>query len=354
LESQFLMPSKIGGYLRRLAIEYEREGNELKRSIVSTAKYFVAEQTGSEGWNNESIGHDLFLYLTEEFFRRVPLGDQLPLAEAIRLDLNNCSMSIKDEYWAAVHIDLADEGDEAYRRSFSPLQKVAVNPDTISIWKPGEIRLFISHRDAHKKLAFSLAEALEPYGISCFVAHDTIQATKEWRREILNGLETMEAMLVFLTDDFRDSSFTNQEVGFALGRNVPILSLKLGFTDPPGFISHEQALKGDIGAPASSASKVYGLLVDKLELKSRINSGLISAFLSSPSWSDTSERFDRMAKSIDSLSDAELELIIKGFKINSQLYQAAYLNNKYNRLIDFLTRATGKAFVIEGRAIREI
>ena len=34
------------------------------------------------------------------------------------------------------------------------------------------------------------------------VAHDTIAPMTEWRLEIMRGLETMEVMLVFLTDDF--------------------------------------------------------------------------------------------------------------------------------------------------------
>jgi TIR domain len=137
-----------------------------------------------------------------------------------------------------------------------------VDPDNLSIWRPGLVRLFISHRDSHKRQATSLADALEPLGISSFVAHETIEPTKEWRREIMNGLETMEIMLVFLTDDFQESPWTNQEVGFALGRGIPIVSLKMAIRDPPGFISHEQALRGHIDNPADSAVRLQKLLVE--------------------------------------------------------------------------------------------
>ena len=128
-----------------------------------------------------------------------------------------------------------------------------MNPDNLSIWRPGLGRIFISHRDKHKAEARELADALEEYGFSSFVAHETIPANEEWRKVIVAGLETMEIMVVFLTDDFHESIWTNQEVGHALGRGVPIISLKLGRLDPPGFISHVQALRGSIQQPITAA-----------------------------------------------------------------------------------------------------
>lgn len=37
------------------------------------------------------------------------------------------------------------------------------------------------------------------------VAHETIPANEEWRKVIVSGLETMEIMVLFLTDDFPES-----------------------------------------------------------------------------------------------------------------------------------------------------
>ena len=70
-------------------------------------------------------------------------------------------------------------------------------------------------------MARRLGDALCAYGISPFVAHDTIVPMKTWQLEIEKGLETMEVMLAFLTDDFHQSTWTNQEIGYALGKSVP-------------------------------------------------------------------------------------------------------------------------------------
>jgi hypothetical protein len=63
---------------------------------------------------------------------------------------------------------------------------------------------------------------------------------KTWQQEIEKGLETMEVMLAFITDDFHDSVWTNQEVGYALGKGVPIIPVKFGRNDPDGFIGSKQ------------------------------------------------------------------------------------------------------------------
>ena len=121
--------------------------------------------------------------------------------------------------------------------------------------------MFISHRDIHKVEAKALAIALSDLGVSAFVAHDTIEPMSTWQREIEKGLATMEVMLIFQTDDLHESLWVNQEIGFALGKSIPIISLKLGTKDPQGFIAEKQALRGDINDPKKSAEGIYQILL---------------------------------------------------------------------------------------------
>jgi hypothetical protein len=74
----------------------------------------------------------------------------------------------------------------------------------------------------------SLREALRSVGISGFVAHTDIHPTREWQDVIESALETCEALAAYLTDDFHESLWTDQEVGFCVGRAVAILPLKAG------------------------------------------------------------------------------------------------------------------------------
>ncbi len=72
----------------------------------------------------------------------------------------------------------------------------------------------------------------------------------------------MEIMLAFVTDDLHESIWTNQEIGFALGRNIPIVSLKVENKDPDGFIGKQQALKCDYENVEAAAPKIYLLIRD--------------------------------------------------------------------------------------------
>ena len=192
---------------------------------------------------------------------------------------------------------------------------------------------------------------MENYGISSFVAHDAIGPMNTWKAEILKGLQTMESMLVFITDDFHESVWANQEIGFALARNVPILSLKLEGSDPRGFIASEQALRGELEHPADSALQIYRLLGERLNNGSRLQGALITAFLESRDFDETRKRFNLLEKATDSLSEEEVERIIDGFGKNNQLYNSWYLKNQYQRLVSFLERTTGKEYIIEKRRI---
>jgi hypothetical protein len=109
-------------------------------------------------------------------------------------------------------------------------------------WKgTAQFRLFISHISKDKLIATRLKEALSRYNISGFVAHEDIHPTLAWQHEIERALHTMDAMVAVHTSGFSASYWTQQEIGFALGRGVKIISFKYG-EDPTGFIGKHQAL----------------------------------------------------------------------------------------------------------------
>ena len=352
MNSNFQLPSSILSCLRRLKIEYARSEDRFFLQIV-TSRVFVRENAKEFYNTNLSAvvyGHDVLFFLPDHLFDKIELRKEKFYRKKIREDLNECH-SFEDELFNEVFFEVEDENDREYQQAVSPDKYPQVEPDALSIWRPGQIRLFVSHRDGHKKKAKELAEALEGYGISAFLAHDTIEAMTTWQNEILNGLKTMEIMLVFATDDLHDSAWTNQEIGFALGRGVPILSLKLENTDPKGFIGSKQALRGSLQDPAASAPQIYGLVAEKLDNKDRLQSALIAAFISSPGFKETEKRFDRLNKVIHSISKEETQRIIDGFKENNQLHNAFYLNNEYKRLINFLNRTADQEYFIEGKII---
>ena len=104
-----------------------------------------------------------------------------------------------------------------------------------------DFRLFISHISKDKDKATRLKDCLVPYAICGFVAHEDILPTLEWQTEIERALYSMDAFIAIHTQGFSASFWTQQEVGFAVGRGAKIISFKMG-EDPTGFISKHQAL----------------------------------------------------------------------------------------------------------------
>lgn len=109
------------------------------------------------------------------------------------------------------------------------------------LWGASGLRVFISHVSAKKRVAKSISDALSARGIHCFVAHEDIVPSREWAIEIMRALHSCHAMLAVLSDGFRQSEWCDQEIGVALGRNIPIVPLKYQ-SDPHGFLGAVQAV----------------------------------------------------------------------------------------------------------------
>lgn len=339
----YTLPGRLPGLLKQIVGLYRRDGMSNLPSLIENARSALDLKTNYDNWNGGTTGHDIIFYLPLEALTAFSIDYRREVAEKLKTDIN-ALITRSNEYIREVHLELADDSDPEYQAAKDYPTKSPPDPDSVEFWKPGLVRAFITHRDCHKGGAHRLADALEGYGISCFVAHDTVIPMKEWRKEIMTGLQTMEIMIVYLTDDFDESIWTNQEIGFALGAQKPVVCLKLGKRAPSGFVDHIQALPGNLNQPENSAPKLYKHLADALNASDRLNNGMIEAFAGSPNWGDTTLRFDRMTKAVTKLTDQQLARVIDGFNSNDQLYGAAYLANKSERMARWLSEITGKAY----------
>lgn len=120
-------------------------------------------------------------------------------------------------------------------------------------------RLFISHVSKDKLIATRLKGALTQYKIAGFLAHDDIRPTLAWQDEIERGLQTMDALIAVHTPGFKDSTWCQQEVGFALGRGTKVISFMMG-ESPTGFIGKHQALPRQSRTAEQIAKEIDKLL----------------------------------------------------------------------------------------------
>jgi len=195
----------------------------------------------------------------------VRVTDQLALAERIASELQRrYTFPDIDSFFKAFNVDtryaewgsskrlyakgvLSDEPESTLREiaeelGIDPASAAARAVDFPEAWRGvSDLRLFISHVSKDKAIAHRLRDALRAYSIAGFVAHDDIEPTTAWEREIERGLGTMDAMVAVLTAGFAKSHWCQQELGFALGRGTKVISFKWG-EDPVGFLSKDQAL----------------------------------------------------------------------------------------------------------------
>ncbi|CAH0497048.1 toll/interleukin-1 receptor domain-containing protein [Novosphingobium sp. CECT 9465] len=216
----------------------------------------LLEALGSE-LQRQFTFDELDLYLSAARLLEIAPGDRTNCYGSKRVYAKNRLASVSD----AELLRLADDLDLG---GLGAVERASIATESLPPrnWKDTpKFKLFISHISKHKNVATRLRDALKPLGVAGFVAHEDIHPTARWQAEIERGLATMDALIAILTPGFRDSVWTNQEIGFALGRGVKIISLRMG-EDPPGFISTEQAIPQQQRMAVDIAPIIVGLLSD--------------------------------------------------------------------------------------------
>jgi hypothetical protein len=161
---------------------------------------------------------------------------------------------------------------EKYLRVFTP-----ATVKSADFWKDGYLRVFISHLSSNRERMSALKTSLSHWGISAFIAHEDIKASREWRDEVEAGLETMDVLVAVVEPGFKESDWCAQEVGYALGRKVDIIPLRAGL-DPFGFFGKYQGIQVKGKLPDRVANEVAQALLNKPHHRLRLLQCIARAF----------------------------------------------------------------------------
>lgn len=104
--------------------------------------------------------------------------------------------------------------------------------------------------------------------MSAFVAHEDIEPTLEWQVQIERALNSMDLFVSMHTEGFKDSVWTQQEIGFAVARGVKIIALRFE-EDPTGFIQKNQALSRGEKRAEALVRDIKALVLKDERLKER-------------------------------------------------------------------------------------
>jgi hypothetical protein len=218
----------------------------------------------------------------------------------------------------------------------------AVPPDaTQRIWGDDDyFRLFLSHKAQVKRESAGLKDQLRLFGISAFVAHEDIHPTKTWQDEIEYALATMDGFVAFMTTDFHDSDWTDQEVGFAVARNVPMIAVRLE-SNPYGFIGKFQALPGDW---LTAATDIARLLIKN----DRMFSSYLRALRSCRSWENANIQAQAL-NGLETLTPQQIDDLVEAYNNTKKLHDSFAFNGTYTRkygpgLVTHLNRLGSRKF----------
>ncbi|WP_316168193.1 MULTISPECIES: TIR domain-containing protein [unclassified Bradyrhizobium] len=166
-----------------------------------------------------------------------------------------------------------------------------VTPSLVApaFWQNGMLRVFLSHLAVHKVKAAKLQEAFLEFGISCFVAHTDIEPTATWQTEIETALATCDALIALLHPGFHASDWTDQEIGFAMGRGLPIFSVRVG-EDPYGFIGRFQAFNAKGKETETLAREIFDAFRKNKQTEQRMSEVLVGMFEHSRTFAEAKSR----------------------------------------------------------------
>lgn len=202
----------------------------------------------------------------------------------------------------------------------APIAEVAPPPpdaDVERIYGQGKFRLFISHLSKDKVFLSELKEALEYRGVAAFLAHEDIEPTKLWQSEIELALRAMQAMVVFLASGFKESDWTDQEVGWAMGRGVLVIPIKVDI-DPYGFMGKYQALRGQREKALPLADSIVDLLGRNPQTHDAIRGALVHAMRHARSF-DGAATLKRLLMQMRDYTEAEKQMLLEAVEKNGQV-----------------------------------
>ena len=348
---RFELPKAIDRYLAALSKLYAHDGRRREQEVIVNAQVRVHEEWSYDNWDGGTYGHALYLAIPEALYLAC-VPEKNALQEEIKADINKIH-NVRNEFVDEVFLEMMPSETEDWRRESGVLQArhpVVVPETSRRIWGENGYRVFVSHKVEAKKEAAQLKARLQVFGVACFVAHEDIHPTKEWQDEIESALTSMDAFVALLTPDFHDSLWTDQEVGFALGRRVPIIAIRVG-RDPYGFIGRFQALS----CPWEAAAKeLVDLLIEQ--------PGMLDAYVTAVGRCSSFDHGNTLSQTLPrlgTLADDQVQLLVAAYNENDQLqgsygFSGTWPSKFGDGLAVHLSRITGRKYRVTSSGVLQV
>jgi len=188
------------------------------------------------------------------------------------------------------------------------------------------IQGFLSYSHHDRLAARCIKDALGPYGIMTFLAHQDIRPSQEWQDEISRALHACEVFFLLLTESFKHSDWTDQETGIAVALNKIIVPLKISL-NPYGFVARYQAqhlsgtqLRGPNDLKVNEGCwTVVRTLAQRAHLGVRIRDHVIGSFAQSSSFREAGQYASKL-QDLEPFNPGQVKEIVEVGCRNNQIY----------------------------------
>ena len=318
-----VFPQSAEAVVATLTELFRNQGNHSACEVLENAKVRI-EETGYDNWDGGQYFFTLFLDLPMKVFAHIE-SDVTKMEKLIAGKFAKELPATGNTFLQEVAIrPVMEEPVRTVAPKIAPV-------DVEHLWKPGMLRLFLSHVSAHKVAVSKLKLEFRKFGISSFVAHEDIEPTLEWQREIELALRSMRALVALLTPDFHESKWTDQEAGFALGKGVLVIPVRLGL-DPYGLIGKLQGAPGNLDVPEGLASSVVDLLLKNKTTAVTMREALVVGLEKSPSFA-ASKAIAGKVEGIKYFTSEQLARMEAACKNNEQVMNSFNVPERIQRVI---------------------
>jgi len=194
--------------------------------------------------------------------------------------------------------------------------------------------IFLSYSSLDKKVAGKIHTYLQnEFGVEVFLAHHDIKPATSWIDEIRKNLYECDVLIALLTENFYKSEWTQQEIGFALCRNIFIIPINAGEI-PKGFLNIVQAIKLDPQDIYGTCLKIGELIVKQDHLKNDFLDSYIRKFSNSSSFNETSKKLSNLMNLKDFFSPKQKNDILRAVICNYQIYNYAKTKEIIDKFIE--------------------
>lgn len=183
--------------------------------------------------------------------------------------------------------------------------------------------MFISHLAEEGVRATQLKIAMAAWGLDGFVAHLDIDPGAQWATEIEAALASCDALVAILTDGFGASAWCDQEVGWALGRNVPVIPVRVDLA-PYGLLGSTQAVRWPRANPAGDevAKEILMVLIRDPRMAARAIDSMVGRLERAENFARANAIAGKLVELRARLTPAQFERLDRAALENGQVRNA--------------------------------